>query len=170
MNLNAAIEKLIAGRWIAGYYPQDALDRAKAFNQKGISTMINYLGEDIVEKEKVHAAVEKYLFIIRNIKSRKLKAASISIKPTQLGLSISYKLMYSNYLKIIREAKNSEVFIWFDMEEPNTIEQTMKAYKSAMHNGNTGICIQAYLKRSQKDVEKLLQINAIIRVVKGATK
>jgi len=169
MNLNASLEKSLAGRWIAGYYPEDALERTKLFNSKHISTIINFLGEDIQERKKISNTVKTYIWIIKEIKNRRLKAG-LSVKPTQLGLNISYNLMYSNYLKIVRQAKKSGVFVWFDMEGAKNVDSTIKAYKRAMHNGNTGICIQAYLKRSEKDAESLLRSHAIIRLVKGAYK
>lgn len=169
MNLNANLEKSLAGRWIAGYYPEDALKRTKLFNSKRISTIINFLGEDIHERKKINNTVKTYIWIINEIKNRRLKAG-ISVKPTQLGLNMGFQLMYSNYLKIVKQAKKSGVFIWFDMEGPESVDTTIRAYKRAMNNGNTGICIQAYLKRSQKDAENLLRSHAVIRLVKGAYK
>jgi proline dehydrogenase len=167
MNLNAGLEKLFAGRWIAGYYPKDAIDRTKFLNSKGISTLINYLGEDFSNITKVRDAVSTYMELIDQIQYNKI-CAYISLKPTQIGLCISYNLMLSNYIKIVKHAKSKGIFIWFDMEAPETVNDTIKAYKSAIKYGNTGICIQSYLKRSGRDISELIKKKGKIRLVKGA--
>lgn len=167
MNLSAGIEKSIAGRWIAGYYPEDAISRTKLLNSKGISTMINFLGEDTRETNKIKDAVDTYLWLIKRIESSRLNA-SISVKPTQLGVCISYNRFYSNYLRILKQAKTADITVWFDMESPENIDATIKAYRSSMRYGNNGICIQSYLRRSMNDVQNLLEYNPRIRLVKGA--
>jgi proline dehydrogenase len=167
VGINSALEKLFAGRWIAGYYPRDALERTKLFNSFGISTLINYLGEDVSKKEQISEAVSTYTDLIQGIRNEKLKA-QISIKPTQIGLADNYKLFLSNYLKIVKSAKENGVFVWLDMESPARVDDIIKAYKNAIKYGNTGICIQAYLKRSKYDVKDLMKHKAKIRLVKGA--
>jgi proline dehydrogenase len=167
MNVDAEIEKLLAGRWIAGYYAQDAIERTRIFNSHGISTLINFLGEELFDPTKVEKTVSTYVNLIKAIKKNKLDA-SISLKPTQIGLNISYKLMLSNYLKIAKTAKQNGVFLWLDMEAQDKIDDTIKAYKNAIKYQNTGICIQSYLKRSEADIDDLMSQKAKIRLVKGA--
>ncbi|MGD0728583.1 MAG: proline dehydrogenase family protein [Candidatus Micrarchaeaceae archaeon] len=169
MNLNASIEKLLAGRWIAGYYLEDAVERTKAFNSKGISTIINFLGENVSERKDIIKSVDVYLNLIKEINRQKLDAA-ISIKPTEIGLLISYKKFLANYLKLVRSSKNNNVFVWLDMEEPEYVTKTINAYKTAAKYGNTGICIQSYLKRSEADILNIIEYKGVIRLVKGAYK
>ncbi len=167
MNVGAALERVFAGRWIAGYYTEDALDKTRQFNSKGVSTLINFLGEDLTKSERINETVSTYLEVIKEIKRQKLDS-SISLKPTQIGLKVSFNLMRENYLKIARIAKENGIFVWLDMESPESIDNTIKAYKPAVKYGNVGICIQAYLKRSASDVEELVKYGAKIRLVKGA--
>lgn len=167
MRINAGIEKALAGRWIAGYYAEDALEKARLLNSKGLYAIINFLGEEKTKKSEINEAVRTYLQLIKEIKKRKLHA-SISLKPTQIGLSINYGLMLSNYLKIAKLANQNHIFVWLDMETPENINNTIRVYERSVKYGNTGICIQAYLKRSNDDVGKLLKHKAKIRLVKGA--
>lgn len=167
MHVNDSIEKLLAGRWVAGHHPSDALERTKYFNSKRMGTLINFLGEDITNPKDVDVAVNTYMNLVYNISKRKLNA-SLSMKPTQLGLSIDYKLMEFNYLKIVEYAKEKRVFVWLDMEEPEFISQTIKAYLKGLRFGNSGICLQSYLKRSARDLQTLQSSRAVIRLVKGA--
>ncbi|MGI0100725.1 MAG: proline dehydrogenase family protein [Candidatus Micrarchaeaceae archaeon] len=169
MGINAWFEKAMAGRWIAGRYAEDALRRTKEFNSFGISTLINFLGEDISDGTKVKESVDVYLGLLGSIRGQGLDA-SISVKPTQLGLLVDYRMFILNYTKILKAAKKGGVFVWLDMETYNNIDRTIKAYKSSMGYGNSGICIQAYLRRSADDVSELLKGRATIRLVKGAYK
>lgn len=167
MNINAALERMLAGRWVAGYYPEDAIERTKSFNSKNISTIINFLGENLSKTIETKEAVNVYKSLIKEIKEQKLDAC-ISLKPTQIGLDISYKSMLSNYLGIARAAKARNIQVWLDMEAPQYVDATIRAYKSAVRLGNTGICIQSYLKRSAGDIHGLIEAGAKIRLVKGA--
>jgi proline dehydrogenase len=167
MNINASLEKIFAGRWIAGYYPEDAIERTRLFNSKNISTLVNFLGEDVSRRDQIAEAVAVYINMAKEIRKQKLDA-SISIKPTQIGLNVSFRLLLSNYLKIVKSAKENKVFVWLDMEAPQHVDDIIKAYKSAIKYGNAGICIQSYLKRSASDIASLQKHKAKIRLVKGA--
>lgn len=169
MNVSAFLEHVLAGKWIAGYYPQDAVNRTLTFNSRGLSTMVNYLGEELHDKTKINEAVNVYIELVRTIWKRKLRAA-ISVKPTQIGLRLNYKLMVHNYKKIVKYAASNGVFVWLDMETLDCVDPTIKAYNSITKHRNTGICIQAYLKRSAKDADALIHRGAVIRLVKGAYK
>ncbi len=167
MNISASIEKAVAGRWIAGYYSKDALDRTSFLNSKKISTIVNYLGEELKDRQKVAEAIETYLHLIPEFRKRHMRAA-LSIKPTQIGMRINRRLMRSNYSRIVREAKRNGIFVWLDMESSDTVDGTIALYMDCIRQGNTGICIQAYLRRSMADSVELVRRGAAIRLVKGA--
>jgi proline dehydrogenase len=160
------IEKLFAGKWIAGADIEDALNITKEFNDKNIFTLINYLGEDITNKEKIEHTKMIYYKLIDEIYKRKLNA-NLSIKPTQLGALINNKYLEENYKSIVNAALRKNIFVWLDMEGPNIVDTTIKLYMKEIVKHNTGICIQANLKRSINDVKKLPSY-AVIRLVKGA--
>lgn len=169
MDINNSIEKFFSGRWIAGAHIEDALKVAKKFNSKNMTAIINYLGEAINDKSMIEKTLERYLFIISKIKENNLNA-EISLKPTQLGLGFDEKLLFDSYAKIVGEAKRNNIFVWLDMEESNFIGDTIKLYYSQIDSKNTGICIQAYLKRSSIDVKDITRKEGIIRLVKGVYK
>ncbi len=159
-------ERWMAGRWIAGPGINDALERANAINKKGISVLINYLGEGFTARTDVNDAVETYLKLIKEMERGWVKG-DISVKPTQIGLSISYRLMMENYIKIIERAKRSGIFVWLDMEEPRHVPAVLRLYgEVGIHGG--GICIQACLKRSLDDVKAVVREHGVVRLVKGA--
>ena len=161
------LERLLAGRWIAGPRINDAVRVAKRFNAENVGAIINYLGESLTTKEDVNETCAVYNKAIRAIKFSKIKA-DISIKPTQIGLGISYRYALKNYLSIVNLAKKHGIFVWLDMEESDTIDNTIKMYYRSVGAGNTGICIQSYLKRSMEDSAEITKRSGVIRLVKGA--
>jgi proline dehydrogenase len=167
VNPRYAIERRVAGRWIAGPSIEDAVALAKKANAKGISVLINYLGEDFVRRIDVSDAVETYMKLLEVLHISKIRA-DISVKPTQMGLKIGRELMESNYARIVESARSKGIFVWLDMEEQWAVDQTIAMYLKSVKKGNVGICIQAYLKRSHDDVVKIVRAKGIIRLVKGA--
>lgn len=167
--INGILEKTFAGRWIAGERIEDALEISEKMNLRKTGSIINYLGEGITDKKRIGEASEKYTELISAINKKKLKA-SIAVKPTQIGLSKDWKTAYANYSKIVSYARKKNVFVWMDMEESIYTERSIALYLSMVRNGNTGICIQSYLRRSMRDVKSLLEEGSTIRLVKGAYK
>lgn len=170
MALNSFFERLLAGRWIAGPSIQDAVDRTEKFNRKGIGTILNYLGEDFRDKGSVEQAVEKYLKLIKSVHDSRIKA-DISVKPTQIGLSISYRYASANYARILDAARHRHLFVWLDMEDHRHVDRTIRLYLEhlkARRKKDTGICIQAYLRRSGIDMARIVGKGGVIRLVKGA--
>ena len=159
-------ERWLAGRWIAGPDMDDALLRAEAINRKRILVLINYLGEDFARRADVEEAVDTYLILISEMAQRRIHG-DISVKPTQIGLGISYGLMRKNYAMIIEKAKREGIFVWLDMEEPRHVSAVIRMY---LHEGTKvgGRCIQSYLKRSLDDVKAIVKGNGTVRLVKGA--
>jgi len=165
--LSSLLEKIIAGKWIAGPSINDALKRAEHFNKLGMHAIINYLGEELTSEKDVDDAVDKYISLIMEIKNNGLDA-SISVKITQLGLRLGKELVYKNYNKLAEFARRNKVFLWLDMEASDTVDEAINAYEKQVDKGNVGIAIQAYLRRSANDIKELVKRNGIVRLVKGA--
>ena len=167
MDFNDIVEHIFASRWISGTRMEDAIKSSTHFNALGIRAIINYLGEDITKQEMVDSTVDTYIRLIRSIKNYNINA-DISVKPTQLGLSISEQEAISNYSKLVKNARLSSVFVWLDMEGEPVVDSTIKMYLSEVQQGGVGICLQAYLKRTESDLQRISKSGGIIRLVKGA--
>jgi proline dehydrogenase len=158
----------LSKKWIAGYDIEEALNCAINANQRGFKSIINYLGEDLKNPEIVKNTITEYKKLINKMKSKKIKG-SISIKPTQIGLSIDVNYCLNNLLEIISIAKKNHIFIWIDMESFETVQSTLLIYQKVFEENNEiGIVLQSYLKRSYSDLTKLLKYDANVRLVKGA--
>lgn len=158
----------IAKQWIAGNTMSDAIEYAKHANANGMGAIINRLGEHMTSEQQVENTVTEYLTLVTNL--RKLKVAGgISIKPTQVGLSISSDVCLERLETIIEKASTPQSFIWIDMESSEHTDKTIKIYLDLFDRyERVGLAIQANLKRTRKDLTMLLKKGAKIRLVKGA--
>ncbi len=158
----------VSKRWIAGYSNNDAMIEAKKSNHNGMSAILNYLGEGYVEKSQIDRSVSEYITLLDLLKSNDVRG-SISVKPTQIGLSVGYDKCLENFRKISEKAKQSGHFMWIDIESSNFVGDTLSIYLEILRkNRDTGVAIQSYLKRSHSDLLHLMEHSANLRIVKGA--
>jgi proline dehydrogenase len=158
----------IAKRWIAGYTLQDAIDAARNANERKMQALLNRLGEHTPDRTLIQQYVEEYLRLLEAIQSEKVQA-TISIKPSQIGLTADVSLYRDNLLKILAKAEEQGRFVWIDMENSPYTESTVEIYRELLStHKDLGLCLQANMKRSESDLRNLLARGGKIRLVKGA--
>lgn len=167
-NLLSGMLFRIAKHWIAGETYEEAMKRAELANASNLLAIINLLGEDVTAREEVTAATAEYVEVLKTLAARKIRGC-VSVKPTQLGLAIDRKLYAESMNTILSTAKSLHTFVWIDMEGSHYTADTVDAYLEFLKQfDNVGVAIQAYLKRSEEDVQKILDSKGMIRLVKGA--
>jgi len=160
----------IAKQWIAGDSINDALDSAFIAYKNGRHSIINKLGEYHTSKTQINKTVKEYQKIMSALRKKKIRGA-ISVKPTQIGLSISKRECLKNFQTIIKAAIQSHIFVWIDMESSEHTDEIIEIYYDLFARyERLGIAIQANLKRTRNDLMDLLEHGAKIRLVKGAYK
>lgn len=158
----------IAKHWIAGETYEEAIARVAKSNSNKVLGIINLVGEEVTEPEEAAAATREYLEILKVIDARKIQSC-ISIKPTQLGMGLDSKLYKDNMTSILAAAKSFGNFVWMDMEGSPYTTETVDSYLEFRKKfDNVGVAIQAYLKRSEEDVNKIVDAKGMIRLCKGA--
>ncbi len=167
------MEKILFGfakQWIAGDSIDDALKSSKLSYKNGRHAIVNKLGEYHKSKTQINKTVKEYKKIVSSFRKWKVRGG-ISIKPTQIGLSISRKECIRNFQIIIKKASLSHIFVWIDMESSEHTDETIEIYYDLFARyERLGIAIQANLKRTKNDLIDLLEHGAKIRLVKGAYK
>ena len=154
-------------RFMPGETLDDALGAAQILLGKKIGTVFTHLGENIKDRSEAQQVTEHYLEVLERIRERGLQA-EISVKLTQLGLDLSPELCFE-HLKAIIERAQKDSIVWVDMEASNYVDATLDLYRRALKtHPNVGICLQAYLHRTEDDLAKLLPLRPSIRLVKGA--
>lgn len=154
-------------KWAAGLDMEDALIAAKSCNMKGQKAILNYLGEDNTEEERINRTTKEYSDLLERLHAERIDGC-ISVKPSQLGLCISYELCLKNLKAIINRAMEFRVFVWIDMESSRYTDYTLMLYLELFaHYPETGVVLQSTLRRSASDLLHLMEVDAKVRLVKG---
>lgn len=155
-------------RFMPGEQIEDALRAAAELKPQGITTILTKLGENLTHIEEAEEVTQHYLDVLDRVAAAGLDA-HISIKPTQLGLDLDPALCERNLDRLLDRAEARNNVVWIDMESSPYVDRTIALYRHARaRTSRVGIALQAYLYRTEKDVESLIPLGAAIRVVKGA--
>src|SRR5262245_1296971 len=155
-------------RFMPGERVEDALEAAQQLKGDRINTILTRLGENLTKVEEAEQVTQHYLDVLDKVSTAGLDA-HISIKPTQLGLDLDRALCERNMDRIVERAEALDNFVWIDMESSPYVEPTLELFRrSRAKSPRVGIAIQAYLFRTEKDVESLIPLGSAIRIVKGA--
>lgn len=170
--LNSAAKKwglkFGAGKMVAGTDIQSMMQSVKELNANGISATIDSLGEFVHTKEEATKAKDAILNTLEAIQVHGVNA-HMSVKLTQIGLDVDPAFCLKNIQEVVAAAANYDIFINLDMEDYDHLQQTLDILEALLKEyKNVGTVIQAYLYRSEKDLENLENVR--IRLVKGAYK
>src|SRR5208337_1554082 len=168
MGLKELVLLRLAKRWISGVDLDSALADAKKANLRGMGAVVNFLGEEIRDPAIAESHTAEYLRLQQRISEDGIHGFA-SVKLTQLGLGADDAGAVERFERI---AANSEKFnqaLWIDMEGSPFTERTLSIYLAALRkHRKLGIVLQAYLRRSESDLPRLLDAGAKVRLVKGA--
>ncbi|HET7586417.1 MAG TPA: proline dehydrogenase family protein [Gemmatimonadaceae bacterium] len=167
-----AITRQAVRRFMPGEELSDALDAGSALAQRGMGVVLTQLGEHTDSPTQADAVRDHYQSVLRDIAARGLPAA-ISVKLTQLGLVLgdptSDDACVERVLALARPAPARGERVWIDMEESPLTERTLRVYERVhAAGGRVGLCLQAYLRRTAADLERLRPLRPAVRLVKGA--
>lgn len=161
--MRRAVRRFMPGETLAS-----ALDAAAPLQASGIATMYTRLGENLERLDEADAVADHYIEVLDAIAARGLDG-EVSVKPTQLGLDLDEDRTLAHLQRISAHAAATGSYVWIDMEGSAYVEQTVRLYERLRATHPTsGICLQAYLKRTAADIARLLPLDPAIRLVKGA--
>jgi proline dehydrogenase len=151
-----------------GEQAADALEAGAAIAATGRGLIFTQLGEAITSAEAAVAVRDHYLRFFDQIFARRLPA-QVSVKPTQLGLDLSVDACERHLLALAAKAEETGSALWLDMEGSSYVDRTLDLYVTLKNNHpSTGVALQAYLRRTPEDLERLMPFKPVIRLVKGA--
>jgi len=161
----------MASRFVAGNTLEDAIRAIKELNSKGINATLDHLGEHTTTLEEARGATRDVLAALDAIQNSGVRA-NVSVKLTQLGLGLDPKECANNLAAIVAHAAGYNNFVRVDMEDSPVTQITLDIMYEMRQRGfdNVGIVIQAYLYRSETDIQQLLQDCYTVRLCKGAYK
>jgi proline dehydrogenase len=158
-----------ARRFIAGETTAEAIAVARAIERGGMGITLDYLGEQVTSTAAAASATQAYLEIMNEIQQAGI-GRNLSVKLTQLGLSVDRATSVDNLRRILDAGGAAEFFVRVDMEQSSTTDQIFDAVETLWNIGyhNSGIAVQAYLRRSASDIARLNALGISVRLVKGA--
>jgi proline dehydrogenase len=162
------VVQLFSSRYIAGSTMEDALRVVRRLNGEGKTATVAVLGEEITREFETRAIAQTYRDAFAAIERGRLDS-NVSVKPSALGLDLSYDLCRENLESVLREAAKSGNFVRIDMEDSSTTSDTLRLYRELRGRGfdNVGVVLQAYLRRSLDDVRALADLAPNVRLCKG---
>jgi proline dehydrogenase len=157
-----------AWRFVAGETIEDAIRAAREANRQGIKTTMDLLGENTLSREDATRTTEEIIGMMDRIYTEKVDC-NVSVKLTQLGLSLGTDFCHQNLMALLRRAAELGGFIRVDMEDSSFTQRTLDAViRAHAELGNVGTVVQSYLFRSERDVRMLIANRIGIRLCKGA--
>jgi proline dehydrogenase len=162
------VVQLFSSRYIAGPTLADAMRVVTRLNAESKLATIDVLGEDVTNRDEAQAIVQAYLDVLDTIDGEQLDS-NISVKPTALGLDLSYELCRDNFEILVHRAQTYGNFVRIDMEDSSTTSDTLRLYRELreLRHENVGVVLQAYLRRTLDDVRSLADLRPNVRLCKG---
>lgn len=159
-----------AGRFVAGSSILQAVEVIRELNSQNLVVTIDYLGEFVDNEREANEMALECVEAIRAIGREKLDS-QLSLKMTSMGLDISEEVVMKNMRMILEEATKQNVFVTIDMEDYSRCGKTIDIFtRLKSEYDNIGTVIQAYLYRTEKDIDDLNAYSPNLRLVKGAYK
>ena len=155
-------------RFMPGETMDEALLAAEPLQAAGIGTMYTRLGENLTSMDEAEEVAAHYETLIDRIVEAGLDG-EVSVKPTQLGLDLDAETCHALLSRLAQKTAAAQSYLWLDMEGSVYTEPTIQLYERLRaEHPRTGICLQAYLRRTAADIERLRPLDPAIRLVKGA--
>jgi len=169
----SSIGQRLSHRFVAGMTVEEVLAATAEVNRVGCSVSMDNLGENVTNVEEAKHSEQLYHELIDAITGRKLEA-NVSLKLTHMGLDVDENLAREITSRLVAHAARTQNFVRVDMEgspyTQRTVDFVRELHRREGHAGRVGAVIQAYLTRSEKDIEQLTSEGIRIRLCKGAYK
>jgi proline dehydrogenase len=170
---SSRIGQRLSHRFVAGMTVEEALEATVATNAKGMSVSVDNLGENVTNLAEAHESARLYHEMLDEIEKRKLNA-NVSMKLTHMGLDVDAAVARTIANELVAHAARIDNFLRVDMEgspyTQKTLDMVYELHAQPGNAGHVGAVIQAYLFRSEKDVQELCAKGIRIRLCKGAYK
>ena len=161
----------LAKRFVAGETIGSAIAAVRELNAAGATATLDFLGEDVLEREAATKTRDEYVRMLDAIAAAGVQS-NVSVKLTAMGLLVSEDFALENLTAILNYAQShnpADPFVRIDMEGSNVTDATLRVFERAYStHKNVGPVLQAYLKRTPRDVQSAIALGARVRLCKGA--
>ena len=162
---------ILARRFVAGETLTKALPIVAEQLGDGLHVTLDLLGEHVSDRKRASQLTEVYSALIRDLAhARGTHDANISIKLSMLGQVIDEDFCLGNLRRLLAVAKEHNTFVRLDMEGSGITQSTLDLFEAVYPDfpDHVGVVLQAYLHRTDKDIDRMCELNARVRLCKGA--
>jgi proline dehydrogenase len=159
----------LARRFVAGERAEAAMQAIATLNAQGFLATLDFLGEDVTQRDEALRTKSEYLALLELIRARGLQT-NVSVKLSAMGLLVDEDFALANIRDVVIAAQRlDDSFVRIDMEGSALVDPTLRVFERLFPEArNVGIVLQAYLKRTPADVERAIELGARVRLCKGA--
>jgi len=162
--------KRAARKFMPGEAFDDMLRAAGELRPVGIDAVFTRLGENVTDAAEASSVTRHYLEVLDAIAAKGIRCEP-SIKLTQLGLDLGKEQAYANLRALAERSHATGNYLWIDMEQTSYVDATLELTARVKDEfPRTGVCLQAYLYRTEEDLKALIDQGIGVRLVKGAYK
>jgi proline dehydrogenase len=166
--VRSPLTRPVVSRFVAGEELDEALVAIETLRRAGLSTTVDVLGESVTSADLAAAAADRYLATLAALRERNLEP-NVSVKLSQMGLELGPEVCRANVMRIVDAVREADGFVRFDMEDHTWTDATLALWEEthAVYSG-TGIVVQAALRRTAADVDRIVAAGGRVRLCKGA--
>ncbi len=161
----------LARRFVAGETLESAFPAVEALLDNDLFVTMDLLGEYVENREQALSFAEDYVTLIQQLsKKRRGRDANISIKLSMIGQVIDHDFCVANLRHLLTVAQQTHTFVRLDMEGSDLTQSTLDIFESVYPDfpDHVGVVLQAYLFRTEKDIDRMCELKARVRLCKGA--
>jgi proline dehydrogenase len=162
------LSRTLTKRFIAGMTLDEEFEVCRRLHSEGILSTIDRLGENVTSLDEAAGSLDGYLQVLSRIHESGLPS-TVSIKLTQFGLDFSTEACYENVRALVSKAKDIGAMVEIDMESSAYTDRTLDIVtRLHQQSGCVRAVVQAYLRRTRADIERLSPLRIPVRLCKGA--
>ena len=157
----------VSRRYIAGATLAEAVSRIQQLNAQGFCVTVDVWGEAVVNWQQVNDFADEYNLVLQAIGKQQLDAG-VSIKPSALGLLLDVSVCEDMLERLLEVAKVHNSGVCLDMEDLNCTQKEIELFERVKpRHAHLALAVQAYLKRTDEDLERLVLCKGPLRMCKG---
>ena len=162
----------LARRFVAGETLDEALPTVDALNDKGLHVALDKLGEHVHDRDVAEDARDAYVDLVHRVAARSGSGRRnrVSIKLSMMGQLIDEDFCRANLRQLMEVAADEDVFVRLDMEGSDLTQSTLNIFESVYpdYPDHVGPVLQAMLRRTDRDIDRMCELGASVRLCKGA--
>ena len=156
-------------RFVAGEDLEAAIDVAHTLSAQGLRISLEYLADPVIERESAARVTNNYAEMLRRLAVEGLADSVEAALPlSAVGQVFDRHTAYDNAGLICEAAREAGTRVTLEMHTHQYVDGTLDILRRLRPDfPDTGVVVQAYLKRTEGDIAELAAPGHRVRLTKG---